>query len=155
MSLALLVARPDHWSSCDKFLFSGEQPVRALEHIRSCEIRMPIIRPILKAEFSSSSVLMERPALVHAPRKNKGRRTRKVIRITKGHWIGSLGRYDVNVPAKMRPIQAKADDLQPIDRAGKAFYRQSFCSASRRALNPPDHANPSGLVGPVRRAGNA
>ena len=78
-----------------------------------------------------------------------------MIRISERDRIGPFGGYDVGVPAKMTSVQSLTDELQPIGRPIQVLDGQPLLCASFWILNPPDHANPSGLVGPVRRAGKA
>ena len=78
-----------------------------------------------------------------------------MIRIAERNRIGACRGHDVGIPAKMSSVQAQTDDLQPIGRSSQVLDGQPLLRAPSWILDPPSHANPSGLVGPVRRAGKA
>jgi hypothetical protein len=53
--------------------FAFQQPVGALNHVSARSVLMPVIRPVLKTEFASWTVLMLRPSRVIAARKHNRR----------------------------------------------------------------------------------
>ena len=67
--------------------------------------------------------------------------------------LDTLVRLQVDIPRKLQAIQAQPDDCEPARLLREIRNGLSFRRAALWILYPPDHANPVGLVGPVRYEG--
>ena len=73
-----------------------------------------------------------------------------MIRVAERQRVPLLCSLDINVPTEMHPIKPQFYNLQPFAALCQSRERVSLRNTSGGVFRPPDHANPAGLVGPLR-----